>query len=65
MNTQEKLKQVETLLRSKFGIEMSDVNPERIEQWLNEGEDVEAIVDEIGEKYDLTILDDPDTVVMN
>ena len=65
MNTQEKMKQVETLLRSKFGIEMSDVNPERIEQWLNEGEDVEAIVDEIGEKYDLTILDDPDTVVMN
>ncbi len=65
MTIQEKMKQVENLLQSKFGIDMSDVNPEKIEQWLNEGEEVEAIVDEIGEKYDLTILDDPDTIVMN
>ena len=57
MATQAELNFVERLLNLQYGLNLGDVDQDRIERDLDEGEDPQAIVDDIAEKHGLERID--------
>ena len=60
MDIQDKMKQVEELLISSYGVTLNDVNPEWFHKFLEDGEEVEALVDECAVKFGLERIDEDD-----
>jgi hypothetical protein len=57
MSVQDKMKEAEELLTSRYGIDFSDVNPAWFQKFLEDGEEVEALVEECAVKFGLERID--------
>lgn len=53
MATQAQMNEVDKLLNDEYGIGLADVSEDAVERALNDGEEPQAIVDWLAEKYDL------------
>ncbi len=60
MTIQDKMKQAEELLIARYGIDFTDANPAWFQKFLEDGEEVEALVDECAVKFGLERIDTED-----